>query len=154
MSKGSIAQTVLELVAPLVAEEGLELVDVEYRKTGREWTLRILIDRTPGGVTVDDCQSISRKVEDLIEVENLVPSQYVLEVSSPGLDRPLKNERDFLRFMNKRITVKTYSSIENRKVFEGRITGFQNQTLYLDDAGTEREIPLKDIAQARLIIEF
>jgi len=154
MTKGSIAQSVQELVAPLVAEEGLELVDVEYRKTGREWTLRILIDRVPGGVTVDDCQKVSRKVEDLIEVENLVPSHYVLEVSSPGLDRPLKNERDFLRYLNKRISVKTYAAIENRKTFEGRIADFKSETLYLDEGGTVREIPLRDIAQARLIIEF
>jgi len=153
MTKASISQTVLELVTPLVEEEGLELVDVEYKKTGREWTLRILIDKA-SGVTLDDCQKISRKVEDLIDVENLLPTRYVLEVSSPGLDRPLKNEREFLRFVNKRITVKTFSPIENRKSFEGRIAGCENQTLYLDDEGVVREIPLKGIAQARLIIEF
>ncbi len=154
MTKGSVSQAVHDLIVPLVVEEGLELVDVEYRKTGREWTLRILIDRVPGGVTVDDCQKVSRKVEDLIEVENLVPSSYVLEVSSPGLDRPLKSERDFIRFLGKRISVKTFSPVEGRKTFEGRIADFKNNTLYLDDGGAVREFLLQDIAQARLIIEF
>lgn len=153
MTKTSIAESIIEMVEPVINDEGLELVDVEYKKLGKTWTLRIFIDRDEG-VTVEDCQKVSRQVEDMIEVDDLIANPFVLEVSSPGLDRPLKKEKDFLRFKNKAVEVKTFSPIENRKNFRGTIKDCKNQILFLDEEGGPMEIALDKISQAKPIIEF
>ena len=119
MGKGSVTESIEELVTPITEENRLELVDVEYKKEGKNWFLRIFIDKE-GGVTVDDCTRVSREIEDLIDVEEVVPTSYVLEVSSPGLDRPLKKEKDFLRFKGKRAQVTTYTPIHEQKNFKER----------------------------------
>lgn len=153
MAKGSVAESIEELVTPVIHENRLELVDVEYKKEGKNWFLRIYIDKE-GGVTVDDCTRVSREIEDLIDVEEVVPSSYVLEVSSPGLDRPLKREKDFLRFKGKRAHVTTYTPIHEQKSFKGTIRDFQDDTLFLDIDSQPVEIPKSQIAKARLEIEF
>ena len=153
MEKPSIHQAVTELLEPVFREESIELVDVEYEKTGKIWTLRVFIDKNQG-VTVGDCQKLSREIEDLIEVHELISVPYVLEVSSPGLDRLLKKERDFLRNKGKRIQIKTFSPINNKKQFSGTIKNFMNETLFLEDTSGILEIQLDKIAQAKLIIEF
>ena len=113
MGKPSIHQTVAEIIAPITQEENIELVDVEYKKVGKTWALRVYIDKKLG-VTLDDCQRISRQVEDLIEVHEVIADPYVLEVSSPGLDRPLKKERDFIKNKEKRVRVKSFSPITEK----------------------------------------
>ncbi len=141
------------MIEPIVQEAGLELVDVEYKKSGRDWVLRIYIDKETG-ITHEDCQNVSRQVEDRIEVEGLISGHYVLEVSSPGLDRPLKKEKDFLRYQNKRVRVKTFAPIDNQRNFSGSIETFQNGVLFLREDTRTVEIDLDNIAQARLIIEL
>ena len=153
MGKGSVTETIEALVTPITNENRLELVDVEYKKEGKNWFLRIFIDKE-GGVTVDDCTRVSREIEDLIEVEEVVPSSYVLEVSSPGLDRPLKKEKDFLRFKGKRAHVTTYTPIHGQKNFKGTIRDFQEDILFLDIDSQSVEIPKNQIAKAKLEIEF
>ena len=153
MGKTSIYQSVAEIIEPTLKESNIELVGVEYKKTGKTWVLRVLIDRNQG-VTVYDCQKLSREIEDLIEIHELIASHYVLEVSSPGLDRPLKKKADFLRNKGKRIQVKTYSPINNKKENVGTVRNFVNDTLFLDDKKDILKISLADIAQAKLIIEF
>ena len=153
MEKPSIYQAVTKLLEPVFIEGSIELVDVEYEKTGKIWTLRVFIDKNQG-VTVDDCQKLSQEIEDLIDVHELIAVPYVLEVSSPGLDRSLKNERDFLRNKGKRIQVKTFSPVNNKKQFSGTIRNFMNGTLFLEGSDGLLEIQLDKIAQARLIIEF
>ncbi len=153
MGKGSVTESIEGLVTPIIHENRLELVDVEYKKEGKNWFLRIYIDKE-GGVTVDDCTRVSREIEDLIDVEEVVPSSYVLEVSSPGLDRPLKREKDFLRFKGKRAHVTTYTPIHEQKSFKGTIRDFQDDTLFLDIDSQPVEIPKSQIAKARLEIEF
>ena len=153
MGKPSIHRAVAELIEPVFRENNIELVDVEYKKTGRIWVLRIFIDKNQG-VTVGDCQKLSREIEDLIEVHELISVPYVLEVSSPGLNRSLKKESDFLRNKGKRIQIKTFSSISNKKQFSGTIKNFMNKTLLLEDKDGILEVPLDKIAQAKLIIEF
>ena len=122
----------MEIIEPVVLAEKLELVDVEYKKTGKSWALRVFIDK-PDGVTLEDCQKVSRQIEDLIDLEEWISSKYVLEVSSPGLDRPLKKEREFLKYKNKRVRVRTFSPIENRRDFSGAIRDCKNQTLFLEE---------------------
>ena len=153
MGKGSVTETIEELVTPIINENHLELVDIEYKKEGPNWFLRIFIDKE-GGVTVDDCTRVSRHIEDLIEVEEVVPSTYVLEVSSPGLDRPLKKEKDFLRFKGKRAHVTTFTPIQQQKSFKGTIRDFQEDVLFLDIDSQSVEIPKDQIAKAKLEIEF
>ncbi len=153
MAKTSVVESIIEMVEPLINEEALDLVDVEYKKLGKTWTLRIFID-SDRGVTVDDCQKVSRQVGDMIEIDDLISNPFVLEVSSPGLDRPLKKEKDFLRFKNKAIQVKTFSPMENRKNFRGTIQDCKNNILFLDEEGVSIEISLDKISQAKPIIEF
>ena len=153
MGRGSVAESVEELVTPITNENHLELVDVEYKKEGKNWFLRIFIDKEEG-VTVDDCTRVSRQIEDLIEVEEVIPSSYVLEVSSPGLDRPLKKEKDFLRFKGKRAHVTTYSPIDQQKNFKGTIQDFREDILFLNIDNKRVEIPRNQIAKAKLEIEI
>ena len=153
MEKPSIYQAVTKLLEPVFREGSIELVDVEYEKTGKIWTLRVFIDKNQG-VTVGDCQKLSREIEDLIEVHELISVPYVLEVSSPGLDRLLKKERDFLRNKGKRIQIKTFLPINNKKQFSGTIKNSMNEILFLEDKSGIVEIKLGKIAQAKLIIEF
>jgi len=153
MGKGSVVESIETLVTPILDENRLELVDVEYKKEGKNWILRIFIDKE-GGVAVGDCSLVSRQIEDLIEVEEIVPSSYTLEVSSPGLDRPLKNEKDFLRFQGKRAHVTTYAPIDQQKNFKGTIRDFREDVLFLETERQLVEIPKNQIAKARLEIEI
>jgi ribosome maturation factor RimP len=153
MGKASIYQLVSELIAPTVTEHNAELVDVEYIKAGKVWTLRVFIDKKQG-VTVLDCQKLSREIEDLIEVHELISDPYTLEVSSPGLDRPLKKEADFLRNKNKQIQLNTYAPIEGGKKFSGIVLDVKDKTLFLKNKDNCIELELANIAQAKLVIEF
>ena len=153
MGKTSIYQSVADLIKPTLEGNGIELVDVEYKKTGKIWVLRVFIDKNQG-VTVHDCQELSREIEDLIEIHELIDDHYVLEVSSPGLNRPLKKDTDFLRNKGKRIQIKTYSPINNKKENAGTVIDFVNGTLFLEDKKNILKISLTEIAQAKLIIKF
>ena len=153
MKKIPIYQLVIDLTEPTLQGSEIKLVDVEYKKIGTNWTLRVLIDKNQG-VTVFDCQKLSREIEDLIEIHELIKDHYVLEVSSPGLDRPLKKESDFIRNKGKQIQVNTDSPINNSKINTGTIRDFSNSTLFLENKKDTLEIPLITIMQAKLIIEF
>ena len=153
MKKIPIYQLVIDLIEPTLQGSEIKLVDVEYKKIGKNWTLRVLIDKNQG-VTVFDCQKLSREIEDLIEIHELIKDHYILEVSSPGLDRPLKKESDFIRNKGKQIQVNTDSPINNSKINTGTIRDFSNSTLFLENKKDTLEIPLITIIQAKLIIEF
>ena len=153
MKKIPIYQLVIDLIEPTLQGSEIKLVDVEYKKICKDWTLRVLIDKNQG-VTVFDCQKLSREIEDLIEIHELIKDHYVLEVSSPGLDRPLKKESDFVRNKGKQIQVNTDSPINNSKINTGTIRDFSNSTLFLENNNDTLEIPLINIMQAKLIIEF
>ena len=153
MKKIPIYQLVIDLIEPTLQGSEIKLVDAEYKKIGKDWTLRVLIDKNQG-VTVFDCQKLSREIEDLIEIHELIKDHYVLEVSSPGLDRPLKKESDFVRNKGKQIQVNTDSPINNSKINTGTIRDFSNSTLFLENNNDTLEIPLITIIQAKLIIEF
>ena len=153
MKKTSTYHSVADLIEPTLRKNEIELVDVEYKKVGKNWILRVFVEKSQG-VTVYDCQELSREIEDLIEIHELIDNHYVLEVSSPGLDRPLKKEADFLRNKGKRIKIKTYSPINNKKEIVGTVRDFSEDTLFLEEKKDILKISLTDIAQAKLIIEF
>ncbi len=120
---------------------------------GKDWFLRIFIDRD-GGVTVADCQKVSHLTGDLIEIEETIKTPFNLEVSSPGLDRSLKREKDFLKFKGKQIRLHSLFPIDNRRKFVGILTDFKDQTVFLELDGKTFEIPLSQVAKANLVIEI
>ncbi len=141
------------LVAALLKSEGLELTDLEFRKEARGWVLRIFMDK-PGGVTLDDCAEISRQLGDQIEVEDLIPHSYTLEVSSPGLDRPLKREKDFLDSIGKLVQLSTHVPFEGQTFFKGVLLDYQAAgCLRLAETKKIWEIPVNFVAKARLVFE-
>ena len=157
-----IQKQVETLILPILEEFGYELVDLQYRKEGQGMALCLFIDK-PGGITLDDCVTVSREVEAILEIEDPIRSAYRLEVSSPGLDRPLKKPADFARFAGRRVKVKTSRMLDpdqrghSRKIFIGELLGLDdgNVRLALDDKrGGLAEIAFTDIERANLVEEF
>lgn len=149
-----VVSRVREVLTPSLGSFGVELVDLEYRRESIGWVLRLYIDKE-GGVTLEDCQRVSEQVGDLLDVEDLISHGYRLEVSSPGLDRPLVQEKDFLRFTGERAKISTRDPISSRRNFRGRILGVSDHRVLIElDEGGIVEIPLEQIAKARLIPEF
>jgi ribosome maturation factor RimP len=153
MAKVPVSQAVMGLIEPVLIAEGLDLVDVEYKKEGKTWVLRIFID-TETGITVEDCQKVSHLTGDLIDVEEAITTPYNLEVSSPGLDRVLKREKDFLKFKGKQIRLNSLSPIDSKRKFTGILKDFKDQTVILESEGRLLEIPLHQIGKANLAIEL
>ena len=153
MTKVPVSQAVVSLIEPILMAEELELVDVEYKKEGKSWVLRIFIDKE-GGVTIADCQKVSRLTGDLIDVEETITTTYSLEVSSPGLNRVLKREEDFLKFKGRQIYLHSLSPIDNRKKFNGILTDFKDQTVFIEVDGEILGIPLRHVGKANLVIEI
>ena len=137
----------------LLSSEGMELVDIEYRREPVGWVLRLTIDKG-GGITLDDCTRVSQEIGRSLDVEDFIPNSYHLEVSSPGLDRPLKNERDFIRFSDHRIRVKTMDPIGNQKNFRGKLRTCVEGRIEMETDGGIIEIPLSNIARANLEVEL
>jgi ribosome maturation factor RimP len=153
MTTKVIMDRIQAIADPILSNEGMELVEIEYRREARGWVLRLFIDKE-GGVTVDDCTLISQEVGRSLDVEDFILTPYTLEVSSPGLTRPLKNERDFTKYRNHLIKVKTVNPIENRRQFRGKLLEiFENRIEIEMDEGVV-QIPLSNVAKANLEIEF
>ena len=153
MGKATVTQSVIELIEPGLLAKGLELVDVEFKKEGKNWVLRVFIDKE-GGVTLEDCQKISRLVGDLIEVEEVIEPAYTMEVSSPGLNRVLKKEKDFIKFSGKKICVQCHAPLNGRKKFTGILKDFKNQSIHLEVDGQLQTISINRVAKANLVIEI
>ncbi len=157
-----VVEQVEQLVLPVVADLGLELVDIEYQREAHGWVLRLYLDKD-GGITLDDCAEASREISTLLDVEDIVDSVYTLEVSSPGIERPLKKLADFERFSGKQATIRSLRSCDpdgrgqNRKTFTGVLQGVRDGRIVLlqtDKIGGEVVFDLKEIAKANLVIEF
>ncbi len=142
------------ILQPIVDANGFELVDVEYVKEGGNWYLRAYIDK-PGGITVDDCELVSRAANDLLDEQDFVEESYIFEVSSPGLGRPLKKEKDFQRSVGKEVEIRTFRPIEKQKEFIGILRDFDKEsvTIELEDEKT-KQIARADIALIRLAFDF
>lgn len=162
MSQESTLDKVYRLIAPVLQGMAVELVDLEFKREGRDWFLRLFIDKE-GGVTLDDCADVSREIDALLEVEDVIDTAYRLEVSSPGLDRPLKKPEDYERFKGRMVKVKTFEKLDpdqrghSRKTFVGELLGLeagQVRILQLDKKGGVVEIPLEGIAKANLEFDF
>ena len=143
-----------ELTLPLLEKHNFELVDVEYVKEGSNWFLRVYIDKE-GGITVDDCEIISRALSDLLDAHDFIPDSYILEVSSPGLGRQLKKERDFQRSLGEEVEVKLYKAVNRQKEFKGFLYAFDEKTITIElEDGTLKEFLSNDVAMIRLALDF
>ncbi len=143
-----------ELLMPIMEEHQFELVDVEYVKEGSNWYLRAYIDKE-GGITVDDCELVSRRMSALLDEEDYIEESYIFEVSSPGLGRPLKKEKDYVRSVGKELEIRTYRAINKEKEFYGILKSFDDSTVTIElDGGTEMTFVKSDIALIRLAFDF
>lgn len=142
------------MLLPLMEEFHFELVDVEYVKEGGTWYLRAYIDKE-GGITVNDCEAVSRRMSDLLDEEDFIEDSYVFEVSSPGLGRPLKKEKDYIRSMGKEIEIRTYRAIDRKKEFRGVLSAYTEDTVTIvAEDGQTHTFEKKDIALIRLAFDF
>ena len=152
-----LPEKVTSEIGKIVASEGLELVHVDYRRQGRTYLLRIDIDKE-GGVTLEDCQLISHQVSAWLDVEDPVPGEYELQVSSPGLDRKFYSDSDYQKFIGRLVRVKTSAAIRGLHVIVGRLKEFDGQKIVVTDPVVKRdpdyEIPLADIKETRLEVEI
>ena len=155
MSKASTYEAKTEqLILPILERMQFELVDVEYVKEGSTYYLRAYIDKE-GGITINDCEAVAREMNELLDREDFIPDSYTFEVSSPGLGRPLKKEKDYARSMGKRLEIRTYRAIDRQKEFTGILKGFDENTvtiIYEDE--TEQVFDRAEIALIRLALDF
>ena len=143
-----------ELLEPIVTGFGFELVDVEYVKEAGTWYLRAYIDK-PGGITVDDCEAVSRKFSDVLDEKDYIEDTYIFEVSSPGLGRPLKKDKDFQRSLGEEVEIRTYRPIDRQKEFVGELKAYDKESVtivYEDD--TEQTFQRQEFALIRLALDF
>ena len=153
MTREEIVDRVRQLADPLLTQGGLDLVEVEFRREARGWVLRLYVDKE-GGITVDDCAEVSREMGRILDVEDFVSNSYTLEVSSPGLTRSLRNERDFMKYRNRRVKVTTREPIGNRRRWKGRIRGVEGDRIELEVDGELFQIPLSNVVKANLEMEL
>ncbi len=152
--KENYEQKTEELLCPIVEEYHFELVDVEFVKEGGTWYLRAYIDKE-GGITVDDCELVSRKMSDLLDEKDYIEESYIFEVSSPGLGRPLKKEKDYVRSVGKELEIRTYRPIKREKQFFGILKSFDETTVTIEmDDGKEMAFAKTEIALIRLAFDF
>ena len=145
-----------ELVKEIIINDDLEIVSVEYLKEGSNWVLRVYIEDREGNLSIEDCTRISRALSDKLDEEDFIDESYILEVSSPGVERPLRDEEDYNRFKGRKVYIKTYAPLNGKKEFTGTLEGLVDDTvnIILSDTDNKVEIPFKSIANARLSVEF
>jgi ribosome maturation factor RimP len=149
ISQGEVIEHVESLLLPILRDEGLEAVDIEFRRTGQRWLLRLYIDRE-GGVTISDCERVSRELGQILDVEDVIDHAYTLEVSSPGLTRPLKKREDFVRYQGKTCKVVTREKVEGKNDFQGIINAVSDDSVEIQGELGVFTIPFCAIKKARL----
>jgi len=154
MAKKRIEEIVEELALPIVEKNSFELVDIEFVKEGQNWYLRVYIDKD-GGINIDDCQIVSEELSDRLDEVDPIKQSYFLEVSSPGLDRPLKTERDFEKNKGQKVEIKLYKPIDGKKSFEGELIGLINNKIVIKQDDIETfEFDRDAVASVKKVIEF
>lgn len=149
MSKLKTEDVLKDMAESVTGEFGLELVDVEYIKEGGTWFVRVFIDK-PEGINHDDCQQVSEKLSDLLDEKDPIPHAYVLEVSSPGIERPLKKPQDFERFKGYKVRASTYFPVNGEKEFVGELVGLIDGNIVIDIAGNQLLLAHDAVAKIRL----
>lgn len=142
-----------QFLLPLLAQHQFELVDVEYVKEAGNWYLRSYIDK-PGGITVDDCEVISRLLSEWLDKEDFIEDSYIMEVSSPGLGRPLKKDKDFERSLGEEVEIRLYKPRNRQKEFTGILKAYDKDTVTLELDGSDEVFERGEIALIRLAFDF
>jgi ribosome maturation factor RimP len=152
-----LPETVERQIERIVTSEGLELVHIDYHRQGRGFLLRVDIDKE-GGVTLDDCENVSQQVSAILDVEDVVPTEYELQVSSPGLDRKFYKQSDYQKFLGRLVRVKTSTPIRGLHVIIGRLKEFDGDTIVVSDPAVKKDpdyrIPLDAVKETRLEVEI
>lgn len=159
MAKKKIADIVSQILEPYFEEKGYELFNVEFLKEGRDWFLRVYIEKTEGGqyvsVSTDDCETVSRFLSAKLDELDPIEQNYYLEVSSPGMDRPLLTEKDFVRFCGEIVDISLYKGIDGKKAFTGELVGREEAHIIIrDEKGNELKIPEEQVSKTRLAVVF
>ncbi|MGE5173336.1 MAG: ribosome maturation factor RimP [Betaproteobacteria bacterium] len=150
-----MADQIRQLLDPVLDSLGLSLWDMDFQKHGPKWLLRIYIDREASGVTLNDCEAVSRDLGAALDVEDIIPHAYTLEVSSPGLDRKLTKPEHFIRFAGSAINMKTFQQINGQKVFHGKLLGLAGESVQVElDTGVVVEISIGNVARASLQVSI
>lgn len=152
MAREHVENMVEQLVLQMLADTDIELVDVEYVKE-REWYLRVFLDKE-GGIEIEDCQWLSEQLEAKLDEMDPIKESYYLEVSSPGLDRALKKDRDFVRHAGDKVEVNLFAPLDGQKTLVGTLKGLHDDSIVLEQDGTEVAIPRSKASQVRLYIDF
>lgn len=153
MKRAEIEKRTEELVTPIIDTHQFELVDVEYVKEGADYYLRVYADKE-GGITIDDCVTVSRALEAKLDEEDFIRDAYILEVSSPGLGRPLKKEKDFARSIGRDVDIRLYKAADGTKEFSGCLKAYDADSVTIESAGDEKIFMRSDIALIRLALDF
>ena len=141
------------LLGPILASLGLTLWELEFKKEGPKWLLRVFIDREGAGVTVDDCEAVSRDLGTVLDIEEVISHAYTLEVSSPGLDRTLSREEHYRASIGKLLKIKLYQAVDGEKLFTGTIKDFQNGSVIIEtEKGATMTFSLAEVAKANLVV--
>lgn len=155
MAGKKVTETVYEFAVPLAQEVGCFIDDVEFKKEGSDYVLRVIVDKEDdenGGVSIDQCEHVSRALSDILDREDPIEQAYMLEVSSPGIDRELKKDRDFERFMGRDIDIKLYKAINGSKILSGELISYENGVIGALVDGKEMSFQKSDIASVRLAV--
>ena len=147
-------EIVAGIAAPIVLSQGLNLVDVDYNKEGSDWKLKVFIENKDGDLTLEHCEKVSKILSEELDRVDPITQSYILEVSSPGLERPLKKPEDYERFKGELIKVKTYGPIEGRKEFKGELILYENNIVKIKEKEGVIKIPFNKIADAHLVVDF
>jgi len=159
MTKLDVASQVTMVAEQMLSSLGMELVDLEYTRQGRAMVLRLFIDKE-GGITLDDCAVVSRELSEVLDVEDIIPDHYTLEVSSPGLDRPLKKVADYEKYKGRLVKIRTFEPLPDdagnkRKTFLGELKGLENGIVLMKlKEGQDAAIPFEKVAKANLDFEL
>lgn len=155
MAKDNQVISLVTALAEQVGQElGCEIVDVEYQKEGSEWVLRIYIDREELGVDHELCQAFSRKIDVLLDEKDPIATEYLLEISSPGIERPLKKPEHFNKFAGETVHIKLYAALEGKKQWQGKLLGFQDNQVGIEVKGKAVWLDADSISKAHLVAEF
>ena len=154
MAKKKIEEIVTEIALPVAEKNSFELVDVEFVKEASNWYLRVYIDK-PGGIIIEDCQIVSEEISEKLDKIDPIEQSYYLEVSSPGLERPLKKDRDFEKFKGELVEVKLFQPLDGKKVFEGELMGLiENKITIKQEITTQLEFERDKVASVRRVLKF
>lgn len=159
MAKKQVKEIVEELLRDFLAENSYELYNVEFIKEGRDWFLRVYVDKLQDGkaawISTEDCEKVSRFLSEKLDETDPIPQNYYLEVSSPGLDRALLKEEHYIRFTGEHVEIKLYEPVDGRKRIEGILKDFNDGTVFVTDEQNKTwELPLKQIAKTKLAVVF